>query len=101
MELLNENQCGFKCGRSTADVTQIVVRMNKDVSDYWKRGEIRGVNVAEEEESPVTRLLDLEKVYLRASKPALWKLLEKYGLRGRFLDTMMDQHETTEYKVKE
>ena len=27
-------------------------------------------------------------------------LLERYGLRGRLLDTVMDLHETTEYKVK-
>ena len=82
MELLDENQCGFRCGRLTADVAQIVVRMNEDVCDYWKRGEIRGVNVAVEEERPVARLLDLEKAYQRVYKPALWMLLERYGLRG-------------------
>ena len=61
MELLDENQCGFRCGRSTADVAQIVVRMDEDVCDFRKRGEIRGVNVAEEEEKPVARLLDWGK----------------------------------------
>ena len=100
MELLDENQCGFRCGRSTADVAQIVVRMNEDVCDYRKRGESRGVDVAEEEERPVARLLDLEKAYPRVNKPALWMLLERYGLRGKLLETVMDLHETTEYKVK-
>ena len=29
----------------------------------------------------------------------LW-LLERYGLKGKLLETVMDLHETTEYKVK-
>ena len=65
-----------------------------------EKGEIRGLNVAEEEERPVVRLLHLEKPYPRVSKPALWMLLERYGLRGKLLETLMDLHETTEYKLK-
>ena len=42
MELLDENQCGFRCGRSTADMAQIVVRMDEDVCDYRKKGRGRG-----------------------------------------------------------
>ena len=56
--------------------------------------------MAEEEERPVARLLDLKKTYPRMSKPALLMLLERYGLRGKLFETVMDLHETTEYKVK-
>ena len=48
----------------------------------------------------VARLLDLEKAYSRVSKPALWMFLERYGLKGRMLETLIDLHETTEYKVR-
>ena len=48
----------------------------------------------------VARLLDLEKACPRVSKPALWMLLERYGLKGRMLETLIDLHETTEYKVR-
>ena len=48
----------------------------------------------------VARLLDLEKAYPRVSKPALWMLLERYGLKGRMLEMLIDLQETTEYKVR-
>ena len=48
----------------------------------------------------VARLLDLEKAYPRVSKPALWMLLKRYGLKGRILETLIDLHETTEHKVR-
>ena len=99
MELMDENQCGFREKRSTADVSQIVVRMKEDVDDYVKRKERMGVDVWNENERPVARLLDLEKAYPRVSKPALWMLLERYGMNGRMLETVMDLHETTEYRV--
>ena len=31
LELMDENQCGFRCGGSTSDVAQIAERMNLDV----------------------------------------------------------------------
>jgi len=100
MELMDENQCGFRRGRSTADVAQIVVRMNEDVSDYDRRRELGVANGINEDERPVARLLDLEKAYPRVSKPGLWMLLERYGLNGKCLMTVIDLHETTEYRVK-
>ena len=44
--------------------------------------------------------MDLRKAYPRVNKPALWRLLERYGLGGYFLRVIMDLHETTEYKVR-
>mgnify|MGYP000454041497 CR=1 FL=1 len=75
--------------------------MNEGICDYRKISEIMGVNVAEEDKRPVVSLLDLKKGFQSVSKPALRMLLERYGLRGRLLETVMDLHDTTEYKVKE
>ena len=49
---------------------------------------------------PMARLLDLKKAYPRVSKPALWGILERYGLEGNFLRTLQDLHESTTYVVK-
>ena len=101
LDLLDENQAGFRKGRSTADVVQIMMRMQEDVTDCKRRvneGE-EGEDVSEDE-WPYARLLDLRKAYPRVSKPALWMLLERYGLKGRCMETVYDLHESTEYKVR-
>ena len=52
--LLDDNQAGFSSGRSTADVVQMMVRMQEDGEDCMKR-----VNEVSDYEWPVARLLDL------------------------------------------
>ena len=37
LNLMDENQWGFREGRSTADVTQVIVRTKEDADDYAKR----------------------------------------------------------------
>ena len=98
--LMDDNQAGFRRDRSTADAAQIVIRIQEDVEDYYRR--LEGVRDGEQGEQlePVAKLLDLRKAYPRVNKPALWKLLGRYGLRGRCLDTIRDLHEATEYKVR-
>ena len=98
--LLDENQADFRKGRSTADVVQVMVRMEEDVSDCKRRMNTEGAREMNENDWPCARLLDLRKAYPRVSKPALWGLLERYGMRGRCLETVMDMHEATEYRVK-
>ena len=93
--LLDDNQAGFRSGRSTADVVQMMVRVQEDVEDCMRR-----VSDVSEYEWPVARLLDLRKAYPRVSKPALWSLLGKYGMKGRCLDSLIDLHECTVYKVR-
>ena len=99
MNLIDRNQWGFREGRSTADVTQVIVRMKEDADDYAKTLGNMGREAREENDRMVARLLDLEKAYLRVNKPVLWMLLERYGLKGIMLETLIDSHETTEYKV--
>jgi hypothetical protein len=101
LELFDENQAGFRKGRSTADVVQMMVRMEEDVVDCKRRMQASDSKQRlGEDEWPCARLLDLRKAYPRVNKPALWMLLERYGLKGRCLETVMDLHETTEYKVR-
>ena len=99
LALLDENQAGFRQGRSTADVAQMMVRMEEDVSDMKRRVNEHGCEM-DENEWPVARLLDLRKAYPRVNKPALWLLLERCGLVGFCLNVIMDLHESTEYKVR-
>ena len=37
LNLMDENQWGFREGRSTVDVTHVIVRMKEDADDYAKR----------------------------------------------------------------
>lgn len=74
MGLLDDNQSGFRAGRSTADSTQIMVRIQEDSTDLRKRMEATG-NVMERDDECVAVLLDLRKAYPRVNKPALWAVL--------------------------
>ena len=99
LKLLDENQAGFRKGRSTADVVRVMQWIQEDVVDC-KRRVNDGANGMNEDEWPCARLLDLKKAYPRVSKPALWSLLERYRMKGQCLETLVDLHETTEYRVK-
>ena len=79
LHLLDDNQSGFRKDRSTADATQIMIRIHEDTEDLIKRLEGKGEEI-EEGEQPTAKLLDLRKAYPRVNKPALWKLLKKYGM---------------------
>ena len=79
MGLLDENQAGFRRGRSTADVVQVMGRIQEDVVDCRRRCEAAGEEWVEEEQ-PEARLLDLRKAYPRVNRPAMWQLLERYSL---------------------
>ena len=75
-----------------------MVRIQEDVEDCKRRVQDR--EDMSEDEWPEARLLDLEKAYPRVSKPALWQLLDRYGMKGKCLETLMDLHEGTEYRVR-
>ena len=99
VELLDEEQAGFRAKRSTCDVTQVMFRIQEDTKDLFKRA------AAKEEEipagdRPTARLLDLRKAYPRVNKPALWMILRKYGMGEKCLRALKDLHETTSYRIK-
>ena len=79
MGLLDDNQAGFRSGRSTADATQMMMRLQEDACDLRKRG---GGGREQEQWVPSARLLDLRKAYPRVNKPVLWRLLKRCGLSG-------------------
>ena len=99
LQVLDENQSGFRAGRSTADATQILVRITEDTNDLIKRRTLRN-KPANKPTDPEARLLDLCKAYPRVSKPALWEILRRYGMKGPFLESLVDLHEATKYEVK-
>lgn len=99
LNLLDDNQSGFRKDRSTADATQIMIRIQEDTDDLRKRITAEG-GVIEEDEMPVAKLLDLSKAYPRVNRPALWKILQRYGMGERCLRVLQDLHETTHYKIK-
>ena len=53
---MDDNQTGFRSGRTPADVTQMTIRMKEDAVDLEKRREAGGGGVR-----PAARLLDLKK----------------------------------------
>ena len=99
LQVLDENQSGFRPGRSTADASQIFIRIREDVEDLRRRRIRAGISV-EVNTDPEARLLDLTKAYPRVSKPVLWAVLRRYAMEGPFLDTLMDLHEATTYSIK-
>ena len=99
MGILDDNQAGFRRGRSTADVVQVMVRLEEGVEDLRWRVQ-GGSRDLDQGEWPEARLLDLRKAYPRVNKPALWMLLERYGLGENMIRVVRGLHETTRYKVR-
>ena len=96
--LLDDNQSGFRIGRSTADATQILVRITEDTDDLKKRN--KAGTPDNHSSDPEARLLDLRKAYPRVNKPVLWEMLRRNGMQGDFLNSIIDLHEATKYQVK-
>ena len=86
---LDENQAGFRQGRSTAGAMQIFVRIQEDVKVVRNMVEI---NNEREETKEMAILLDLKKVYPKVTRPILWAILENYRLPNKVLDKLKDLH---------
>jgi len=97
---LDENQAGFRQGRSTADATQIFVRIEEDVKVVRNMEEINNEDNESEERKEMAILLDFKKAYPRASRPIFWAILEKYRLLSNVIDKLKDLHEFTSYRVR-
>ena len=97
---LDENQAGFRQGRSTADATQIFVRIQEDVKVVRNMEVINNESNEREERKEMAILLDLKKAYPRVSRPIFWAILEKYRLPSKVIDKLKDLHEFTSYRVR-
>ena len=82
--VLDDEQQGFRRGRATTDATQMMWRCQEDMADLRRRTE----GEMGESEVVAARLLDLRKAYPRVNRPALWRLLQRYGVDGVFLTTL-------------
>ena len=92
--VLNENQNGFRGGRSTADSTQIIIRMEEETRRVY------GMTDECNENRPGAVLLDITKAYPRTNKPLLWGMLARFGMTDKVLDLLKGLHEETRYRVK-
>ena len=99
MNLLDENQAGFRKGRSTADATQIFIRIQED-SLILQNALDEQNEPRDNSEQPQAYLLDLKKAYPRVSKPILWKILDKLKMPRSVISKLQDLYEFTEYKVR-
>jgi len=92
--VLNENQDGFRIGRSTADAVQICVRLHEEAGLY-----VNESNSAEPW-TPVATFLDIKKAYPRVNRPILWNMLRKYGMKEECIRILRGFHEETECRVR-
>ncbi|XP_075264195.1 uncharacterized protein LOC142356111 [Convolutriloba macropyga] len=90
--VLGENQNGFRSGRSTADATQIAIRVEEETRRVLGREEC--------EKRPGAVLLDITKAYPRVNKPLLWTILKRLGMSEAILTILKNLHEETAYRVK-
>ena len=73
--VLEENQQGFRRGRSTADAAQIFIRINEEM-DNIKRNRVSLEGNREEMDDPVAILTDNTKAYPRVNRIMLWHILD-------------------------
>jgi len=99
MNLLDENQAGFRKGHSTADVTQIFIRIQEDSMILQNALDEQSLS-RDSSEQPQAYLLDLKKAYPRVSKPMLWKTLDKLKIPRSVISKLQDLYAFTEYKVR-
>ena len=93
---INDTQCGFRKGRSTADATQIVITVNGEVLRRIGSTEVGDCSHSH----PTATLLDITKAYPRVNRPLLWYNLERLGFGERSLRIIRGLHETSFYREK-
>jgi hypothetical protein len=94
--ILEENQQGFREGRSTGDAAQVFLRINEEVKNQY----LATNETDQTDDDPVATLLDITKAYPRVNKYMLWDILKKCGMGERMLRATQGLHEETEYQIK-
>ena len=97
IKYIDDIQCGFRAGRSTADASQVIIRVNEEVQRVIGVGSGRQNT---DRDHPVAVLMDITKAYPRVNRNILWHVLRKLGMKDVMLKTLQNLHERTEYKVK-
>ena len=99
LEPVDENQNDLRTDRSSADATQVFIRIEEDLQDLRKRRNHQGLK-QKQTNDPEARLLDLTKAYPRVYKPALREILRRYGIKGALLDIIVDLHESIAFAIR-
>ena len=94
IEVMEENQNGFRKGRSTADATQVITRINEETR------RVLGETSEGQGRRPGAVLLDITKAYPRVNRVLLWKILENLRMPHSVLKILKCLHEQTQYRVK-
>ena len=97
--VLEENQQGFRRGRSTADAAQIFIRINEEM-DNIKRNRVSLGRDREMMDDPVAILTDITKAYPRVNRIMLWHILDMWGMKEKMKRVLRGIHEGTEYQVR-
>ena len=99
MNLLDENQAGFRKGCSPADAAQLFIRIEED-SMILQNAPNEKSQPRDNSEQPQAYLLDLKKAYPRVSTPILWKIVDKVKMPRSVISKLQDLYEFTECKVR-
>ena len=90
MNLIDDNQQGFRTGRSTADATQCFIRIHEEAQGTVDPS-------VKQPEDPVATLLDITKAYPRVNRPILWSILTNFGMKEKMRRALEGIHEQTKY----
>jgi hypothetical protein len=83
--IIHKNQAGFVPGRSITDQ----IRLTQMIMEYAEVEEINGVIVA----------LDQEKAYDKIAHDYLWKVLEKFNIPIKFIETIKSLYKGAETSI--
>ena len=85
-------------GRSTADATQLFVRLQED-AELLQSSDPEYKNDSNTNRAQAI-LLDLKKAYHHINRPMLWAILSKHELLRSTINQLKGLHEYTSYRVK-
>ena len=87
IKYMDDTQCGFGTRRSTADVSQVIMRVNEEVQ------RVIGVVSGRQNtggDHPVAVLVDITNAYPRVNRNILWQVLRKLGMKDVLLKTLQN-----------
>ncbi|CAF1534892.1 unnamed protein product [Adineta ricciae] len=83
---IQENQCGFRAGRSTVDQ---IFTLQQTIEKSWEYAK------------PIYALfIDLEKAYDRVPRNILWNVLKEYGIRNQLLSAIQSLYKNCQSCVR-
>ena len=94
LDILGENQNGFRTGRSTCDAIQIVLRIDEETR------RVLGYCEEAKQNRPGAVLLDITKAYPRFNRPLLWSVLANLDMTSKVLELLKGLNEHTCYRIK-